>query len=775
MSIKAPYNFVPLNEKVVFPEWADDVSHDIPFDDGETASIEIEIEAKSPLFVKNSNRNTNPENHLDFFSHNNKYYIPGSSIKGMLRNVLEIMTFSKMSQVKDHKYSFRDFQNTKDLYPILSLSKQINCGWLRYDINADKYYLKNCDKPGRIPHHWIKTKNFNGEEKFRKYFLQGGGFSNKDDQKSAKFKYEKYFGDIGNFDYEKLQFYFTQKKYGKDNEVDKREFFEISEVGKKGTIIFTGQPGPRIEPEKGSNKKPNGKIHEFIFFDRDNNEFEVPEKVIETFFFAYFDFDKARQSDDWKFWKNKLDMGVKIPVFFRFDGNSEKIKDMGLSYLYKITYEMSVKDTIKIKDHAQKHKLDFVETLFGYISEEHSLKGRVHIGHAKSTIAEKENKIVGAALSSPKASYYPNYIEQENQNINYKTYNNGIIRGRKRYPIHSDGVKESSTGNDKMDTKFIPIKSASKFKFSIHFHNLRKIEIGALLSAITFHKTDGCYHSVGMAKPLGYGKVKLNIVEHKDLNHSIEVYLKAFEAYMNSKLGYSTPKWHQNKCLNELIAMATEQKNSDASELRYMIMNINGNNEFIIAKKEKMHLKNYSLLVNSNKTICSLISPSEIQTNQILSSKSSALEQKKINILIEAKSQLLDFIKKKDEELNCKSKDLREQIEAKITEINKLQRRLSVSTGPDFSNFDISNKDAFKKFRKEIEIYSTKKFGKTNYKKIIEENPNGVLDLNSINELFELLGKIISNTKSKTRPEDVEKIIKECFGSDGLKMWIERD
>ena len=29
--ITAPFNFVPLSDKVFFPDWADSVSHDIPF------------------------------------------------------------------------------------------------------------------------------------------------------------------------------------------------------------------------------------------------------------------------------------------------------------------------------------------------------------------------------------------------------------------------------------------------------------------------------------------------------------------------------------------------------------------------------------------------------------------------------------------------------------------------------------------------------------------------------------------------------------------------
>ena len=51
--IKAPYNFVPLENKAFYPSWANHISQDIPFEDGVSGSIEYTIEAKTPIFVRN--------------------------------------------------------------------------------------------------------------------------------------------------------------------------------------------------------------------------------------------------------------------------------------------------------------------------------------------------------------------------------------------------------------------------------------------------------------------------------------------------------------------------------------------------------------------------------------------------------------------------------------------------------------------------------------------------------------------------------------------------
>lgn len=73
MTVKSVYNFVPApKENEVFkPEWAKQVSHDIPFSDGESGEIEIKITAETPVFIRNGHSKDNESNE---FSH---YVIDG--------------------------------------------------------------------------------------------------------------------------------------------------------------------------------------------------------------------------------------------------------------------------------------------------------------------------------------------------------------------------------------------------------------------------------------------------------------------------------------------------------------------------------------------------------------------------------------------------------------------------------------------------------------------------------------------------------------------------
>ena len=108
-TIRAPFNFVPLSEKVFFPDWANQISHDIPFSDGVSGTIQLKITAKTPIFVRNGHTRQDADsknNTYKSFSKtaDDKFFIPGTSIKGAIRNVMEILSFGKMSQVsKDRK------------------------------------------------------------------------------------------------------------------------------------------------------------------------------------------------------------------------------------------------------------------------------------------------------------------------------------------------------------------------------------------------------------------------------------------------------------------------------------------------------------------------------------------------------------------------------------------------------------------------------------------------------------------------------------------------
>ena len=128
--IKAPFNFVPLADTVVFPDWADMISQDIPFSDGISGSICVNIKALTPIFVRNGHTQ-GIDNQSDEFKSFSKtpdgtYFIPSTSIKGELRHLMEILSFSKMQRIDNKRYSIRDVNNKqyRESFPYDS----VHCG-----------------------------------------------------------------------------------------------------------------------------------------------------------------------------------------------------------------------------------------------------------------------------------------------------------------------------------------------------------------------------------------------------------------------------------------------------------------------------------------------------------------------------------------------------------------------------------------------------------------------------------------------------------------------
>lgn len=576
--ITAPYNFVPLNKEVFYPSWRNQVSHDIPFEDGESGEIDITITAKSPIFIRDH------ENKEQFCQHNGEYYIPSSSVKGMVRNVLEIMSFSKMNPnfVDDKTYAVRDLRN-QNLYMNHMKPQKIFCGWLIKEGN--NYKIEDCGIPGRISQDKI-NKNF--AKKFKHKSNNGEFNPNKADTKTAKYKYEL-------LTQNKIELIQNFQHIKNDKGRDVYEFGGT----KQGTLVVTGQASGRKDQGKF-----DAKIYEFVFFDR-KNTLDVSKEVMENFKFAYFDDRKTepKESPDWKYWKEKLKNGKKVPVFFQKENN--QIKHFGLSYLYKLPYSGSVHDGIY--DTHFSNELDLSETIFGLANKDNALKGRVQFSHFKVAKNSKATQMAPRTenLGTPRASFFPFYVMQEDGKL-YSTFMDDefVLAGRKRYPIHKnkpDETKIKYEPNSSIGTSFRPLKEGVIFEGKLRYHNLKKAELGAILSALTFHNTQGTFHNIGLAKALGYGKIEITF----DEQFQTISYLQEFETQMIQNI----PNWLISNQLKELLTMATPQENSGNSQLSYMELP-----SFADVKRDKLYLKNYSKLNNIKLTkLLSLMQNSQIQ------------------------------------------------------------------------------------------------------------------------------------------------------------------
>lgn len=485
-----PYAFVPINNQVYLLNDTEkqelEQVHDIPFQNGFSGKIKVDFEAITPLCVKNAVQ--------DNANIDGQYYIPGTSIKGMIRSVFEIITKSNLRNgIANARYSMRDLRNND--YELKSTNKPQKSGFL-IQLNGNFFIVECFSTP-------YKYEDIERDEEI--YGL-----------KNCRTIAEKY---------RKLSSHIVEYK------------------DERGTYFcmwfFSGFM--------------NNKEHEFLF--------DIPSLTKGTKFIPledaeYQDFrfvhEIENENEAWKFWKKKLknyssieeiiDDGYKgiVPCFYRTQTKAGHlcVKDLGFAFLYRQPYPHKMHDFLP-ESHIESG-IDFAQSIFGYVQGNSALRGRVQFGNAfiqTPQFASPQTFILG----SPKPTFYPFYIEQNTTKLATFFSSTARLSGYKRYLVHPEAM-QGNIAPSKVTATFKPLSAGTKFTTIITFQNLRDYELGALLAAISFcQKQDTCFHSLGFAKPFGYGKLKVRNLQLETDNHiaNNDSLHDAFIARMCEKLNYA--------------------------------------------------------------------------------------------------------------------------------------------------------------------------------------------------------------------------------------------
>lgn len=153
----APYNFVPLPEKIIpaVPDASDLPDHDRYYrePDYHSGYFDVTLTTVSPLYIRGPIAATDlPRQEEKEIKDNPAFFhtgdetrpvIPGSSLRGMLRVLLEIVSYSKMKWVSEKQLFFRTVDGTAlGQYYRSRMGGRVKTGFLiRQD---DKYKIKVC-------------------------------------------------------------------------------------------------------------------------------------------------------------------------------------------------------------------------------------------------------------------------------------------------------------------------------------------------------------------------------------------------------------------------------------------------------------------------------------------------------------------------------------------------------------------------------------------------------------------------------------------------------
>lgn len=563
--ITSPYNFVELSDEIIFPDWAKQVSHDIPFSDGLDGELEIKVEAVTPVYIRDSASKKNEERSPEFFKcEDGKYYIPGTSLKGMVRNVLEIASYGKMQHVANKRYSLRDLHLDKYKTDV----KEAKAGFL--DVSDDnKWTITPCS--------FEKFKRSLPNEQNdpeKKAFVFGNGSVAQDSGVGACSTQDKYYEFFQKYASTGLKINAGIEVVTDDGRTEKRAVVFKDEHRNKycGYLVFTGQPS------RYSNSSDKVKKNEFFFYDlKENETFAVDDQFYvdesgneiypnrEDFLFIHGVDDSAISNAkkevpggkstgnvfcSWKYGCLKKYReqyyGGRIPVFYIKEGKSLKF---GLTQMFRLA-GISVGEALQQSNPKHfpalnKFEPDLADLIFGYTTADSSLRGRVQFSSCLAeNIENLEPKTYQIVPGTPKPSFYPAYLQQKGEN--YKTFldANARLSGWKRYPALG-GKRDFSAlvqndepvQNQNMQVVFTPLPEKTTFSGKIRFHNLRPIELGALLWSLKLRNPKHHCHTIGMAKPYGFGRVKIHIQEHPDFTEERQdKYIKQFTDFVWNKL-----------------------------------------------------------------------------------------------------------------------------------------------------------------------------------------------------------------------------------------------
>ncbi len=548
MAARAPYNFVPLNEVVINAPEKPVLDKFYNY----SGYIELEIETITPLFIGSNEKNSK------FFSPTGKPRIPGSTLRGMIRTLVEIVSYGKFgfcdkerrlyfravagnsSLDKNYRKLFFDIDKRVDIYKRDNhiIKYKFKAGVMKKEGNSYRIYPSKVKEGTQI--YRIEHSNLPDELKSKKPYHFEVVYYQPVKEKEYKHKHET--------KNKNLEIYL---KYAKINSV---ALSADCEHPQKGYLVISGELGTKKH------------MHWIINEPEQDKYIEIPSKIIK-------EYERDNRRDERFNVLKKLSECGEVPVFYLTDKENNIIA-FGHTGFFRLPYDYTIGDYIP-PNLKSEDIIDFAEVIFGKVAQKDSFASRVFFEDAELIGQGKEKQDVFLSetspkiLSEPKPTAFQHYLEQPDgvntskENLYHWNTKGANIRGYKLYWHRNapDNSKEKYSWNEgviKKDstqhTVIKPIKRGIKFKSRIRFENLSKEELGCLLFVLDLPENH--YHKIGKAKPLGLGTVKIKpilfIVDRKKRymnlfnndewelgitkKDNIDEYKKCFEEYMLQKL-----------------------------------------------------------------------------------------------------------------------------------------------------------------------------------------------------------------------------------------------
>ncbi len=634
----APYNFVPVGAKVVQGDTGRIATFDrfkVQKDAGEasdlTGYLECDIENLTPLFIRGMmdegeyQKGEQAKKVSAFFSAAGRLAIPGSTLRGMLRTMVEIISWSRLHG--DFRVSAANRPDSED-------SKATFGRHLYFRALADKSNLRK--------EYQQRMSSFDHKNKSVQYKMSAGYL-----EKRGRTYVIIPAQTKSNTQYDRIPKFEAQALLRKEKNAQSFGNCYAFLFRQNDCLVATGD-------------MPNKKKQWLLNLpDKQTEEIKILKQDV-----LNFRNDSNRESVNLI---EELDKkpGLTLPCFYtRWRDEHRKSRvAFGHTAMFRLPYEQALHELLP-EVYQDQRTIDFTEALFGRVVNKDIVAGRVFVEDAWAVdrTTTSQGKAISKILSGPKPTTFQHYLVQTSDaNRELKHYNSEtVVRGFKMYwhrvkgweadsldlhrdafekfmnekniSIPQDKVRQSDGGKVKIPNfdsiqdghfkdaviEFVQSDPKSqysvmetvapgvKFRARIRFENLSKVEVGALLTALNL--PENCHHKLGLGKPLGLGSVKVQarlflgdrerryselfvnwgndeseVPEDKVRQYCTEFQNHIFDAIPDEEKGEATTLW-QTERLQQLLAMldwTNVEKQNWNERTRYMeIKGTDSKNEF---------------------------------------------------------------------------------------------------------------------------------------------------------------------------------------------------
>ena len=526
-----PYSFIPIENKE--PERKAQENGLL------SGYVDIAIDVKSPIFIPNTskdysesvtvtstdrfgNKNSRKEEHKKsvFYSytdlenvpyseavHPDRPIIPGSELRGMIRNVYEQLTNSCFVHTGENNLPFKRTPEPK----IMCIMKW-NDSKMQWEIFTN--IRKGTDYfTGAIIHSAgnmeLDTRGWKGK---------------KDIVPQVKNTYEKFdYAKEYKVDFDTISHRITKNPNGK-------WLLHIPPM----IVIGTDIPVANKQVIYNADSLSGG-----IAVDSETiKRFEYVLSIDENVKGGYTDKAFNKHDDSQKIYKNyKNRYKAHEPLIVYVDTYSvDKGFENDIVYMAPACFfGNKISDILEADNHHEKcsdtKKACPTCRLFGTVTESGAIKGKLRFLDAEAgSDIEYDRETTLPILASPKISatefylnppkalfdgsgrfngiwnydYYTTYSNDPNEKTVYnRNYYMPKLLGRK---VYLSGAVKSENEKTKLNMTVTPIKKGT-FKTKVFFNDLTEEELAQLMFCIKLG--DGCNHKIGHGKPVGYGRIKL--------------------------------------------------------------------------------------------------------------------------------------------------------------------------------------------------------------------------------------------------------------------------